>query len=175
MIRIPEQFSLLYSAEEIDRKVRELAEQISSDYEGKVLHLIGVLKGAAVFLSDLARRLTIPTTFDFLAVASYGDTTESSGVVRMIKDLDEPVESRDVMIIEDIVDTGLTLRYIEDLLRSRKVASVSKCAFLDRPDRRKVEVAMDYIGFTIPNKYVVGYGLDFEQKWRHLPGIYTIN
>jgi len=175
MIKVPEQFLLLYSADEVDRRVSELADEISTDYEGKALHLVGVLKGAAVFLSDLARKLAIPTTFDFLAVASYGDATESSGVVRMIKDLDDPVESRDVMIIEDIVDTGLTLKYIEELLRSRKVASLSKCAFLDRPSRRKVEVTMDYVGFTIPDRYVVGYGLDFEQKWRHLPAIYAIN
>ncbi|OPX21567.1 MAG: hypoxanthine phosphoribosyltransferase [Planctomycetales bacterium 4484_113] len=175
MVKIPEQFSLLYSAEDIDRRVTELADEIGQAYAGKMLHLVGVLKGAAVFLSDLARKLPIPTTFDFLAVASYGDATESSGVVRMIKDLDDPVESRDVMIIEDIVDTGLTLKYIEELLRSRKVASLTKCAFLDRPDRRKVKVTMDYVGFTIPNRYVVGYGLDFEQKWRHLPAIYAIN
>jgi len=175
MIKVPEQFLLLYSADEVDRRVSELADEISTDYEGKALHLVGVLKGAAVFLSDLARKLAIPTTFDFLAVASYGDATESSGVVRMIKDLDDPVESRDVMIIEDIVDTGLTLKYIEELPRSRKVASLSKCAFLDRSSRRKVEVTMDYVGFTIPDRYVVGYGLDFEQKWRHLPAIYAIN
>jgi len=175
MTKIPEHFSLLYSAEEIDHRIAELAEQISKDYKGKLLHLIGVLKGAAVFLSDLSRKLTVPITLDFLAVASYGDSTETSGVVRMVKDLDEPVESRDVIIVEDIVDTGLTLKYIEDLLRTRKVASLSKCTLLDRPDRRKVDVEMDYVGFTIPNKYVVGYGLDFEQKWRHLPDIYTIS
>ena len=173
-IKIPEHFQLLLSPEQIDKRVQELADEISLAFQGKTLHLVGVLKGAAVFLSDLARKLSIPTTIDFLAVASYGASTESSGVVRMVKDLDDPIESRDVMIVEDIVDTGLTLKYIEEVLRGRKVASITKCALLDRPGRRKVPVTLDYIGFTIPDKYVVGYGLDFEQKWRHLPGVYAI-
>jgi len=173
-IKVPEHFRLLYSPEQIHRRVRELAEEICRDYQGKKVHLVGVLKGAAVFLSDLMRLLTVPATCDFLSVASYGDSTESTGVVRLMKDLDDPVESRDVIIVEDIVDTGLTLKYIEELMRSRKVSSLSKCALLDRPDRRKVHVEMDYVGFTIPDCYVVGYGLDFEQKWRQLPGIYAI-
>ncbi len=174
MIKVPEHFKLILSAEQIERRVRELAQEISKAHKGKTLHLVGVLKGATVFLADLSRKLTIPTTMDFLAVASYGDSTESSGIVRMVKDLDHPIESRDVMIVEDIVDTGLTLKYIQEVLRGRKVASLKVCTLLDRPDRRKVPVNVDYIGFTIADKYVVGYGLDFEQKWRHLPGIYTI-
>jgi len=174
MIKIPEHFQLLITSEEIEKRVQELADEISQDFEGKTLHMVGVLKGATVFLSDLVRKMSVPTTIDFLAVASYGSSTESSGVVRMLKDLDENVESRDVMIVEDIVDTGLTLKYIEEIIRGRKVASLTKCTLLDRPDRRKVPVSVDYIGFTIPDKYVVGYGLDFEQKWRHLPAIYAI-
>ncbi len=174
-IKIPEHFRLLYTAEDISKRVEEMAGEISQDYEGKTVHLVGVLKGAAVFLSDLLRTLTVPATYDFLSVASYGDSTESTGVVRLIKDLDDPVESRDIIIVEDIIDTGLTLKYIEELMRNRKVSSLSKCTFLDRPDRRKVHVEMDYVGFTIPDCYVVGYGLDFEQKWRQLPGIYAIN
>ncbi|MCD6282851.1 hypoxanthine phosphoribosyltransferase [bacterium] len=174
-IKVPEHFRVLYSPEDIAARVAEMAEDISADFEGKAVHLIGVLKGATVFLADLLRMLSIPATYDFLSVASYGDSTESTGVVRLIKDLDDPVESRDVIIVEDIVDTGLTLKYIEELMRNRKVSSLSKCTFLDRPDRRKVHVEMDYVGFTIPDCYVVGYGLDFEQKWRQLPGIYAIN
>ncbi len=174
-IKIPEHFRVLYSYEEITARVDELAKQISADHADKNVHLVGVLKGAVIFLSDLLQGLTIPATYDFISVASYGDATESTGVVRLIKDLDDPVESKDIIIIEDIVDTGLTLRYLEELMRSRKVASLSKCALLDRPNRRKVSVKMDYVGFTIPDCYVVGYGLDFEQKWRQLPGIYAIN
>jgi hypoxanthine phosphoribosyltransferase len=174
-IKVPEHFKLLHSHDEITERVAEMALQISQDYAGKKVHLVGVLKGAVVFLADLLRGLNVPATYDFISVASYGDSTESSGVVRLIKDLDDPVESLDVIIIEDIVDTGLTLRYIEELMRSRKVSSLTKCALLDRPDRRKVSVDMDYVGFTIPDCYVVGYGLDFEQKWRQLPGIYAIN
>jgi len=174
-VKIPEHFRILYTPEDIARRVEEMAEEISADHEGKAVHLIGVLKGAAVFLADLLRMLSVPATYDFLSVASYGDSTESTGVVRLIKDLDDPVESRDIIIVEDIVDTGLTLKYIEELMRNRKVSSLSKCTFLDRPDRRKVHVEMDYVGFKIPDCYVVGYGLDFEQKWRQLPGIYAIN
>jgi hypoxanthine phosphoribosyltransferase len=175
MIKVPEHFHQLYAPEEIAARVEEIANDISSDYEGKRVHLVCVLRGAVVFLADLLRRLKIPASCDFLSVASYGDSTESSGVVRMIKDLDDPVEMRDVIIVEDIVDTGLTLKYIEEMLRTRKVASLVKCTLLDRPDRRKVEVEMDYVGFTIPDCYVVGYGLDFEQKWRQLQGIWAIN
>ena len=174
-VKIPEHFRILYAPEDIARRVEEMAEEISADYEGKAVHLIGVLKGAAVFLADLMRALSVPATYDFLSVASYGDSTESTGVVRLIKDLDDPVESRDIIIVEDIVDTGLTLKYIEEQMRNRKVSTLSKCTFHDRPDRRKVHVEMDYVGFTIPDCYVVGYGLDFEQKWRQLPGIYAIN
>ncbi len=174
MTKLPEHFKLLLSPKAIEKRVNEIAKEISKEYRGKSVHLVGVLKGATVFLADLSRKLSVPATVDFLAVASYGDSTESSGVVRTIKDLDDPIESKDVIIVEDIVDTGLTLKYIQDMLRGRKVATLRICALLDRPGRRKVPVHLDYVGFTIPEKYVVGYGLDFEQKWRNLPGIYTI-
>ena len=160
---------ILITEEEIQAKVKELGERISCDYEGKELVLVGVLKGAAVFLSDLIRHITIPVTYDFVAISSYGMTTSTSGVVRIVKDLDESVESKHVLIVEDIVDTGLTLKYLIEFLRSRDVASLKVCALLDKPSRRKVEVPLHYVGFTVPDVYLVGYGLDYNQKYRNLP------
>ena len=175
MLEIPSYFTLLYPAAQIQLSVADLAAQISADYAGRRLHLVGVLRGAAVFLSDLSRALTIPVSYDFIAVSSY-DGSSSSGVVRLIKDLDESVESRNVLIVEDITDTGLTLNYIKGMLTSRKPASLATCALLDRPHQRKTELKLDYCGFTLAeDKYVVGYGLDFEQQWRQLPDIYAIN
>ncbi len=160
---------ILITEEQIQAKVKELGERISRDYEGKELLLVGVLKGAAIFLSDLIRHITVPVSYDFVAISSYGLTTSTSGVVRIIKDLDESVESRHVLIVEDIVDTGLTLKYLLELLRSRDVASLKVCALLDKPSRRKVDVPIDYVGFVVPDVYLVGYGLDYNQRYRNLP------
>jgi len=173
-LKIPPHFRLLLSEQDIARRVHELGREISQRYEGKELHVICVLMGATYFFSDLVRELTVPVTFDFLSVASYKGT-ESSGVVRLTKDLDEDIESRHVLVIEDIIDTGLTLHYIERNLITRKVASLALASFLDRPHRRKVDLKLDYVGFVIPDHYVVGYGLDFEHKYRQFRDIYAIN
>ena len=164
---------VLITEQQIKRRVRQLGKQISKDYEGKELVLIGILKGAAIFLADLAREITIPVDYDFVAISSYGADTRSSGVVRLLKDLDESIESKHVLVVEDIVDTGWTLRlsYIVENLRSRKAASVRVCTLLDKPSRRKVDVGIDYYGFIVEDKYVVGYGLDYDGKYRGLPFI----
>ena len=163
--------SVLLTEEQIQRRIAELGAQISADYAGKELHLIGVLRGAVMFLADLMRNLTIPCSCDFIAIASYGMDTKSSGVVRILKDLDDSIQGKHVLIVEDIVDTGLTLNYILNLIRSRNPASVRVCALLDKPERRIVPVEIHYLGFTIPNRFVVGYGLDYAQKYRNLPYI----
>lgn len=162
---------ILLSPEQLAVKVQELGAAISRDYEGQDLLLIGVLKGAVVFLSDLLRAITIPVAIDFMAVSSYGAATKSSGIVRILKDLDESIEGRHVLVVEDIVDTGLTLQYMLENLASRRPASLKVCALLDKPDRRQVEVPVDYIGFHIPDKFVIGYGLDYADKYRNLPYI----
>lgn len=164
---------VLITEEQIHDRVRELGRQISQDYQGKELVLVGVLKGASIFLADLVREITIPVSFDFVAISSYGADTRSSGVVRLLKDLDESIESKHVLVVEDIVDTGWTLRlsYIVENLRSRKSASVRVCTLLDKPSRRKVDVGIDYYGFIVEDKYVVGYGLDYNGKFRNLPYI----
>src|SRR5688572_3822328 len=173
-MEIPSYFKVLLSAQEIEKRVSEMAAQIDADYDGRSIHLVGVLRGAVIFMSDLTRHLKTPLSYDFIAVNSYAGT-ESSGIVRLQKDLEENVESRHVIVIEDILDSGLTLNYIREMLQSRKPASLAFCALLDRPDQRRVTFKLDYTGFTIPDKFVVGYGLDFEQKWRQLPDIYAIN
>jgi hypoxanthine phosphoribosyltransferase len=160
---------ILIDEKTIARKVAELAKAISRDYSGKDLLIIGVLKGAFVFLSDLLRQMSISPGIDFVAIESYTQGTESSGVVRVLKDLDENAEGRHLLIVEDIVDTGLTLDYLVDNMRNRKAASVKVCALLHKPERLKVEVKIDYKGFTIPDKFVVGYGLDYAQRYRELP------
>lgn len=164
---------MLLSEEAIAGRVGELGRQISQDYEGKELMLVGILKGAFVFLADLVRSISIPLTIDFVAVSSYGASTKASGVVRISKDLDESVENKHVLIVEDIVDTGLTLRlgYLVENLRARKAASVRVCTLLDKPSRREAAVQLDYVGFVIPDKFVVGYGLDFNGQYRNLPYI----
>jgi len=174
MLEIPSYFQQLFSAEQLQARVAELGARIDADYNGRPLHLVAVLRGATTFLADLSRVMQTPLTYDFIAVSSYEGTT-SSGVVKLTKDLDESVESRHVIVVEDIIDSGLTLNYIRENLRSRKPASLALCALLDRPHRRKVDLKLDYVGFTIPDKFVVGYGLDFEQKWRQLPDIWAIN
>lgn len=163
--------SVLFTAEQIEARVQELAAQISRDYEGKDIVLIGVLVGAVVFCSDLLKHITAPCFLDFVAISSYGKESRSSGVVRLLKDLDESVESRHVIIVEDIVDTGLTLNYLLESMRNRNAASVKTCALLDKPSRRLTDVKVDYVGFEIPDEYVVGYGLDFAHRYRNFPYI----
>jgi hypoxanthine phosphoribosyltransferase len=159
---------VLVSAEEVQRRVAELGEQISRDYAGRSLLLI-VLKGAVFFLSDLMRFIEVPVEVDFMAVASYGSATDSSGVVRILKDLDASIEGRDVLIVEDIVDSGLTLQYLMRNLGSRNPSTLEVCALLTKPERRKVDLPTRYVGFEIPNRFVVGYGLDYDERHRNLP------
>lgn len=162
---------VLLTQEQIAVRVAELGAQISVDYAGKELMLICILKGANIFLADLARQITLPLSYDFVAVSSYGADTKSSGVVRILKDLDESVESKHVLVVEDIVDTGLTLRlsYLLENLRSRRAASVKVCTLLDKPSRRRMDVPVDYHGFQVEDRFVVGYGLDYGGKYRNLP------
>jgi hypoxanthine phosphoribosyltransferase len=159
----------LVSEEDLQRRVRELGEEISRDYEGKDLFLVGVLKGAVFFLSDLMRSLEVPCEVDFMAVASYGSSTDSSGVVRILKDLDATIEGKDVLIVEDIIDSGLTLSYLLRTLRAREPRSLEVCALLTKPERREVDLPIRYTGFEIPNKFVIGYGLDHAERYRNLP------
>jgi hypoxanthine phosphoribosyltransferase len=160
---------ILVQPDDLSRRVRELGAQISADYAGRDLLLVGVLKGAVFFLSDLMRNITVPCEVDFMAVASYGSATDSSGVVRILKDLDAALEGRHVLIVEDIVDSGLTLQYLLRNLGARNPASIEVCALLTKPDRRKVELEPRYVGFEIPNRFVVGYGLDHGERYRNLP------
>jgi hypoxanthine phosphoribosyltransferase len=160
---------ILVPAEDLERRVRELAHEISRDYEGKDLLLIGVLKGAVFFLSDLMRSLEVPCEVDFMAVASYGSSTDSSGVVRILKDLDATIEGKDVLIVEDIIDSGLTLSYLLRTLRAREPRTLEVCALLTKPERREVDLPIRYTGFEIPNKFVIGYGLDHAERYRNLP------
>ena len=164
---------VMYSPEEISACVRELGAAISRDYAGKDLLLISVLKGSAVFMTDLMRAVTIPLTIDFMAVSSYGSGDKTSGVVKIMKDLDRPIEGKDVLIVEDILDSGMTLSYIMKLMGERKPRSVEICALLDKPERRAKGVVVEcrYTGFTIPDAFVVGYGLDYAEKYRNLPYI----
>ncbi len=160
---------ILVQQDELAHRVDVLGDQISSDYAGRSLLLVGVLKGAMFFLSDLMRRLEVDCEVDFMAVASYGSSTDSSGVVRILKDLDASIEGRDVLIVEDIVDSGLTLSYLLRTLRAREPASLEVCALLEKPERRKVDLPIRYSGFEIPNKFVIGYGLDHAERYRNLP------
>ena len=156
-------------------RVRELGEQISADYAGRELFLVGVLKGAVFFVADLMRHLDVHCAIDFMAVASYGSSTDSSGVVRILKDLDESIEGRDVLIVEDIVDSGLTLNYLLRTLKARNPASVEVCALLTKPERRKVELPIRYVGFEIPNEFAIGYGLDLDERYRNLPYVAALS
>ncbi len=166
---------ILLTEEEISEKVKYLGEQISQDYhKNDEIVVVGVLKGASVFMADLIRRIDIPVYIDFMAVSSYGYSTESSGIVRILKDLDFEIEGRHVLIVEDIIDTGLTLKYLTDNLRSRNVKSLKICTLLDKPERRKCHLDIDYIGFKIPDKFVVGYGIDYGEKYRNLPYVAVI-
>ena len=158
--------SVLVSREELRAKVAELGARISADYAGREILLVGVLKGAVFFMADLARHITVPVSLDFMAVSSYGSSTDSSGVVRILKDLDTMIEGRDVLIVEDIIDSGLTLSYLMKNLRSRRPASLEVCALLTKPSRRRVDIGCRYVGFEIPNLFVVGYGLDYAERDR---------
>src|SRR5206468_3307677 len=160
---------VLIDEETLAARVAELGAEISADYEGRDLLLIGVLKGAVFFMADLMRHLTVPCEVDFMAISSYGDSTDSSGIVRILKDLDINIEGRDVLVVEDIIDSGLTLSYLLRNLESREPASLEICALLTKPERREIEVPVRYIGFEIPNKFVIGYGLDFAERYRNLP------
>ena len=166
-----EKIKVLISEEEVDARIRELGEKISKEYEGKQIHLICVLKGGVFFMCELAKRITVPVSMDFMCGGSYGDGTKSSGVVRLAKDLDESIENKEVLIVEDIIDSGNTLYYLMDVLRQRKPASLRLCTLLDKPDRRVKDVHVDWTGFEIPDEFVVGYGLDYAQKCRNLPYI----
>ena len=158
----------LVSHEDLTRRIAELGKEISADYEGRDLLMIGVLKGAVLFIADLMRHLTIPCEIDFIAISSYGSEIDSSGVVRILKDLDAPIEGRDVLIVEDIIDSGLTLQYLLRNLRARNPRSLEVCALLTKPERRRVDLPIRYVGFEIPNRFAIGYGLDHAQKYRNL-------
>lgn len=162
---------ILISEEKLQERIAELGEEISRDYAGKEVLLIGVLKGACVFMTDLMKKIDTSVTIDFMAVSSYGASTKSTGVVRIIKDLDTSIEGKDVLIIEDIIDTGLTLHYLFDNLHSRDPKSLKICTLLDKPERREIKMQADYVGFKVPNEFIVGYGLDFQEKYRNLPYI----
>ena len=166
-----ENVRVLISETDVDKKIEEMGKQISRDYEGKTVHLVCVLKGGAFFMCELAKRITVPVSMDFMAVSSYGAGTESSGSIKMIKDLDESIEGRDVIVVEDIIDSGRTLDKLLELLGTRKPNSIKVCTLLDKPDRRVVDVKVDYTCFSIPDEFVVGYGLDYAQKYRNLPYI----
>lgn len=163
---------VLLSEEEVNQRINEVAAQINKDYEGKPVHLICILKGGVFFTCELAKRLNMPVSLDFMSVSSYGDDTKSSGVVRIVKDLDEPLKGKNVMIVEDIIDSGRTLSYLIEVLKQREPASIRLCTLLDKPERRvKKQVKVDYTCFQIPDEFVVGYGLDYAQKYRNLPFI----
>lgn len=166
-----ETIRVLISEEDVNKRICEIGEQISKDYEGKQVHLICVLKGGVFFMCELAKRITVPVSMDFMSVSSYGADTKSSGVVKIVKDLDEPLKGKDVLIVEDIIDSGRTLYYLIDMLQKRNPESIRLCTLLDKPDRRVKEVKVDYVGFNIPDEFVVGYGLDYAQKYRNLPYI----
>ena len=163
---------VLLPEEDVNKRISEVAEQISKDYEGKQIHLICILKGGVFFTCELAKRITVPVTMDFMSVSSYGDDTKSSGVVRIVKDLDESLADKEVLIVEDIIDSGRTLAYLIEVLKQRGPKSIPLCTLLDKPERRvKKQVKVDYTCFTIPDEFVVGYGLDYAQKYRNLPYI----
>ena len=166
-----DKISVLIGEKEVDERIEEIGKQISKAYEGKCVHMICVLKGSVFFACELAKRITVPGTLDFMSVSSYGDDTKSSGVVKIIKDLDEPLEGKDVLIVEDIIDSGRTLSYLIEILKQRHPASLQLCTLLDKPERRVREVHVDYTCFNIPDEFVVGYGLDYAQKYRNLPYI----
>lgn len=165
---------VLVTEDQIQSKIKELGERITNDYEGKNLMLVGILKGAVMFLSDLARNIKLPVMIDFMAVSSYGNSSESTGIVRIIKDLESSIDGKDILIVEDIIDTGLTLSYLTDNLKKRRAKSVRIVTLLDKPERRKVEVPVDYTGFVIPDEFVIGYGIDYAEQYRNLPFVASL-
>jgi hypoxanthine phosphoribosyltransferase len=174
-VRDPAIGEILVQQDELMHRVKELGAEITADYADKDLVLVGVLKGAVFFLSDLMRAIDVPCEVDFMAVASYGSATDSSGVVRILKDLDAAIEGRDVLIVEDIVDSGLTLQYLLRNLGARDPASLEVCALLTKPERRKVDLPTRYVGFEIPNRFAIGYGLDHDERFRNLPYVAALN
>lgn len=166
-----ERVRVLLSEKEVDDRIQAIGDQISRDYQGKQVHLVCVLKGGSFFLCELAKRITVPVSLDFMSVSSYGKDTKSSGVVKIVKDLDESIKGKDVLVVEDIVDSGRTLSYLLEMLGDRGPASLRLCTLLDKPERRVVNVKVDYTGFEIPDEFVVGYGLDYDQRYRNLPYI----
>ena len=166
---------ILIEEEALKNRIRELGEEISADYAGRDLLLIGVLKGAVFFMADLMRSISVPCEIDFMAISSYGASTDSSGVVRILKDLDINIEGRDVLVVEDIIDSGLTLSYLIRNLEAREPASLEVCALLTKPDRREIDVPVRYVGFEIPNRFVIGYGLDFAERYRNLPYVAVLH
>lgn len=169
-----EEVKVLIGEDVIDKRIREMGDEISREYAGKQIHLVCVLKGGVFFMCELAKRISIPVTMDFMAVSSYGSDIESSGKVKIIKDLDESIEGKDVILVEDIIDSGRTLSNLIEMLKSRKPNSLKLCTLLDKPDKRVSEVEVNHIGFVIPDKFVVGYGLDYDQKYRNFPFIGTL-
>ena len=170
-----ETISVMISEENVDKRIQELGKQISKDYAGQEVHLICVLKGGSFFMCELAKRITVPVSLDFMQVSSYGTETKSSGVVKIVKDLDEPIRDKNVIVVEDVVDSGRTLSYLLDMLQERQPKSMRLCTLLDKPERRVVDVHVDYTGFEIPDEFVVGYGLDYAQKYRNLPYIGVVH
>ncbi|MBE5997007.1 MAG: hypoxanthine phosphoribosyltransferase [Lachnospiraceae bacterium] len=166
-----ETISVLISKEDIEKRTAELAKKINEDYQGRQIHIVCVLKGGVFFAVNLAQHLTVPVTIDFMSVSSYGDDTKSSGIVKIVKDLDQPLAGKDVLVVEDIMDSGRTLSYLLNLLRDRKPASLRLCTLLDKPSRRVIDVSCDYTGFEIEDKFVVGCGMDYQQRYRNLPYI----
>ena len=166
-----EHIRVLLPEEELNERIQTLGREISRDYEGRQVHMICVLKGGSFFMCDLAKRISVPVSLDFMSVSSYGSGTKSGGVVKIVKDLDEPIKDKDVLVVEDIVDSGRTLSYLLEMLMARGPRSLKLCTLLDKPDRRVVDVNVDYTGFQIPDEFVVGYGLDYDQRYRNLPYI----
>lgn len=166
-----ERIEVLLTEKEVDERIQAIGEQISRDYEGRQVHLVCVLKGGSFFMCELAKRITVPVSLDFMSVSSYGSDTKSSGVIKIVKDLDDSIKGKDVLVVEDIVDSGRTLSYLLELLKGRDPKSMALCTLLDKPERRVVDVNVDYTGFQIPDEFVVGYGLDYDQRYRNLPYI----
>lgn len=174
MNNIDDKMKVMISQDDLEKRIAELGAQISKDYEGKELHLICILKGGVMFMTELAKNLTCHTSFDFMSVSSYGNERASTGRIRILKDLDEPIEGRDVLIVEDIIDSGKTLYHLLNMLQVRKPNSLKLCTMLDKPSRREIEVPVDYTGFTIEDKFVLGYGLDYDQFYRNVPYIAVV-